>query len=164
MRIDKWKVALPIFVCATLCLYAAKKPEIQDTYVPPWTLNLDDYAPPRTLNTDDNVPPGVIKADWHPITDDFGFILQITKEPIARDEYEDMLKLIPDYVTDESRRRLTEELKEQFEGQKAMNESLPRHRVGRAQGLFFAREANKWYMVTTPPPPVGFHLLQSVEP
>jgi len=160
MRIDKWKVALPIFVCATLCLYAAKKPEIQDTYVPPWTLNLDDYAPPRTLNTDDNVPPGVIKADWHPITDDFGFILQITKEPIVLD----ILKSLPDNLTDESRRRLTEELKEQIEHERAMNKSSRGYEVGRAQGLFFAREANKWYMVTTPPPPVGLHLLQSVEP
>ena len=149
MRIAKWKVALPIFVCATLCLYAAKNPE-----------NIDTNAPPSILKADANVPPGVLKADWHAITDDFGFILQITKEPIVRV----ILKSLPDNLTDESRRRLTEELKEQIEHERAMNKSSRGYEVGRAQGLFFAREANKWYMVTTPPPPVGFHLLQSVEP
>ncbi len=149
MRIHKWKVALPIFVCATLCLYAAKNPE-----------NIDTNAPPSILKANAHVPPGVLKADWHAITDDFGFILQITKEPIVRG----ILKSLPDNLTDESRRRLTEELKEQIEHERAMNKSSRGYEVGRAQGLFFAREANKWYMVTTPPPPVGFHLLQSVEP
>ena len=149
MRIHKWKVALPIFVCATFCLYAAKNPE-----------NIDTNAPPSILKADANVPPGVLKADWHAITDDFGFILQITKEPIARV----ILKSLPHNLTDESRRRLTEELKEQIEHERAMNKSLRGYEVGRAQGLFFAREANKWYMVTTPPPQVGLHLLQSVEP
>ena len=153
MRMDKWKVAFPIFVCATLCLYAAQNPD-----------NTDTNVPPSVLNTDDNVPPGVRETDWHAITDDFGFILQITKEPIARAEYSDILKSLPDRITDESRRRLTEDLREQIEREKAVNKSLPRDEVGRAQGLFFAREANKWYMVTTPPPPVGLHLLQSVEP
>ena len=149
MRIDKWKVALPIFVCASICLYAAKKPE-----------NIDFNVPLDFLNIDANVPPGVHKTDWHAITDDFGFILQITKEPIAHAEYEVILKSIPDNVTDESRRRLTEDLREQIEREKAVNKSLPRDEVGRAQVLFFARKADKWYMVTMPPPPVGLHLLQ----
>jgi len=133
MRIDKWKVALPVFVCATLCLYAAKNPE-----------NIDTNVPPSVLNTDDNVPPGVRETDWHAISDDFGFILQITKEPIARAEYSDILKSLPDRITDESRRRL---MKDMYE-------------VGRAQAVFYARNADKWYMVTTPPPPVGLHFLQ----
>jgi len=145
MRIDKWKVALPIFVCATLCLYAAKTPEDTNTNVPP-----------SVLNADNNVPPGVRKADWHAITDDFGFILQITKEPTAQD----ILKSLPDNITDESRRRLTEELKEQIEHERAINKSSRRYEVGRAQAVFCARKANKWYMVTTSPPPVGLHLLQ----
>ena len=154
MRIHKWKVALPIFVCATLCLYAAKNPE-----------NTDTNVSPSVLNTDDNVPPGVVKADWHAITDDFGFTLQITKEPIIHIEYNYNLESILDRFTDESKREIMENIKEQNERNKARNETLrPYDVVGRAQGLFFAREANKWYMVTTPPPPVGLHLLQSVEP
>ena len=127
MRIHKWKVALPIFVCATLCLYAAKETE-----------NIDFNVPPDFLNIDANVPPGVHNADWHTITEDFGFILQITKESTVKTVFKS--KQMP------------------------ANETFVLYGVGRAQASFFARRANRWYMVTMPPPPVGLHLLQSVQP
>ena len=139
MRIDKWKVALPIFVCASICLYAAKKPE-----------NIDFNVPLDFLNIDANVPPGVHKTDWHAITDDFGFILQITKEPTVKA-----------YLTFKQMQAPLE-----LNGKEVLNtnESFVLYGVGRAQASFFARRANRWYMVTTPPPPVGLHLLQSVDP
>ena len=139
MRIDKWKVALPIFVCASICLYAAKKPE-----------NIDFNVPLDFLNIDANVPPGVHKTDWHAITDDFGFILQITKEPTVKAYFK--FKQMP--------------APWDLNGKEVLNtnESFVLYGVGRAQASFFARRANRWYMVTMPPPPVGFHLLQSVEP
>ena len=172
MRIDKWKVALPVFVCATLCLYAAKNTENTGANVSPWV-----------LNTDDNVPPGVRETDWHAISDDFGFELRITKEPPvltefvlkrripasddatgeAETEFKRKLRWglpAPDDATDEGKREIREMPRFSLEELKAINESLPRYGVGRAQAVFYARKANKWYMVTTPPPPVGLHLLK----
>ena len=102
------------------------------------------------LNIDANVPPGVHKTDWHAITDDFGFILQITKEPTVKAEFKFEQMPAP----------------WDLNGKEVLNtnESFVLHGVGRAQASFFARRANRWYMVTMPPPPVGLHLLQSVDP
>ena len=171
MRMDKWKVAFPIFVCATLCLYAAQNPD-----------NTDTNVPPSVLNTDDNVPPGVRETDWHTIRDDFGFEFRVTKEPPARAEVK-FKRRIPasDDATGEEKIESQRELRwgllapgdamgeekikirrkptMRLEELLVENQSSVRYGVGRAQAVFYARKANKWYMVTTPPPPVGLHLL-----
>ena len=79
MRIQAWKVALPLVVCTTLCLYAAKDSEEAEV----------------------NIPPGVSKADWHAITDDFGFVLQITQKPSSLKPKEDLQIDIPEAAVDE---------------------------------------------------------------
>ena len=148
MRIVSWKVALSVIVCATLGLYAANKSEVPDT-----------NAPLLVPNTGDGVPPGVLKADWHAISEDFGFVLHVTKEPPVGLRFTFGETQVPDDATDEEKRDIIEK-------HLTYLEELARSRsgVGRAQALFFARKAKKWYMVTTPPPPVGIHLLQSEEP
>ena len=168
MRIDKWKVALPIFICATLCLYAAKETE-----------NIDFNVSLQDLITNTDVPPGVRETDWHAISDDFGYEFRITKEPEI-----ELNRRIPaaDDATGEEKRQIRQNLRWRlrarddatgeekseirrrprmyFEEPNAENQYVVRHRVGRAQAVFYARKANKWYMVTTPPPPVGLHLLK----
>jgi len=128
MKTRPWKVAFPLVVCTTLCLYAAKESEEADA----------------------NVPPGVSKVDWHAISDDFGFVLQITQKPPALSPRKDIEIYIPDGAMDEEKREIRGDIL-------ITKRDIPR--IGRAQAQFYARQDKEWYVLTTPPRPAEFHLL-----
>ena len=127
------KRLLPVIVllCVALCISAAKSPKQANA----------------------SVPPGINEADWHSITDDFGYILSITRIPFLQ-----RIKSppIPENKTDEEKREI-EEIRKKF---MADLERLPENHVGQARALFFARKGETWYTISTPPSPVVPQLIQ----
>ncbi|UCE47479.1 MAG: hypothetical protein JSW47_18015, partial [Phycisphaerales bacterium] len=138
MKTLKWMVPILVVLCMALCLSVAKSPR----------------------NTKASVPPGIIEADWHSISDDFGYVLRITKRPLAQSILQwKKNRSIPENPTDEEK-RLLEEIQKQQENQIAELMAIPKNNVGEALVMFFARKGKTWYVVTTPPPAIEPHLIQ----
>lgn len=137
------KRATSIFVLLflSICLYAAG--------------GLDD--------TPTSIPPGIKHADWHVITDDLGFVLRISKEPIGSaillEEYQPTP--IPDDAPADVKSRLEQEneFRQELHEERA-SKLKPKDQVGRGQILLFARNGDTWYVVTTPPPSFGVNMIQ----
>ena len=162
----KWVVPTLIVLGVTLCLGALNAPKDAET----------------------TFPPGVSEKDWHALSDNFGFVLRVTKEPqfavsrsindgnsdLSSAAKEKIRKLLAD------RKKKLQELKNENATKEEINESLKDideelerlrkdnaaglqksryYGVGEAQALFYARKDKMWYKVTTPPPPIKGHLL-----
>ena len=138
MKTLKRIAPIGVVLCMAICLGATKSPD----------------------NAKASVPPGVNKADWHSITDDFGYVLRITKEPRAQSVLRGRTKRsIRENSTDEEK-RLHEQMEKQRQDHIARLKAVPKNSVGQAQAVFFARHRETWYMVTTPPPSIKPYLIQ----
>ena len=131
MKTLKRLIPVIVLLCVALCLSAAKSPKQANA----------------------SVPPGINEADWHSITDDFGYILSITRIPFLQ-----QLKStpIPENKTDDQKSKI-EEIRKKH---RADLERRPENLVGQAQALFFARKGETWYTISTPPSPVVPQLIQ----
>jgi len=135
MKTLKRLIPVIVLLCVALCLSAAKSPKEANA----------------------SVPPGITEADWHSISDDFGFILRITRKPLTESILEqNNNRPIPNNATDEEKRKIEEA------NEKLMADlgSLPENNVGQARAVFFARKGETWYTITTPAPPIRPHLIQ----
>jgi hypothetical protein len=135
MKTLKWIAPVIVLLCVALSLSATKSPKEAKA----------------------SVPPGITEADWHSISDDFGFVLRITRRPLIQSilqQYKN--RSIPENATDEEKRQI----EEQREKQIAELKSLPENNVGQAEAVFFARKGEAWYTITTPPPPIRPHFIQ----
>ena len=170
MKMSQWVVPAFVVLGVTLCLGALNGPK---------------YGPEEA---DTSLPPDVGEKDWHALSEDFGFILRVTKEPrlfsrsiddenseLSNTTKEEMRKLLADREkklqelreenatkeqTDESLKDFDDELKRLLTVRASGLQKVHYYGVGEAQAQFYARKDKKWYKVATPPPPVGFHLLQ----
>jgi hypothetical protein len=131
MKTLKRIVPAIVLLCLALCISSARSPKEENT----------------------SVPPGINEANWHSITDDFGYILRITVVPLLQ-QHENLS--IPENKTDEEKRKI-EEIRKKF---RADLERLPENHVGQARAVFFARKGETWYTISTPPSPVVPQLIQ----
>jgi hypothetical protein len=131
MKTLKRMVTVIVLLCVALCLTSARTPKEEAS----------------------SVPPGINEADWHSITDDFGYILSITRIPFLQ---QNKSTPIPENKTDEEKRKIKEIRKKH----RADLERLPENHVGQARAVFFARKGETWYTISAPPSPVVPQLIQ----
>ncbi len=169
MKTLKWVVPIFVVLGVTLCLSALNGPE----------------DGPKDADT--SLPPGVSEKDWHALSDNFGFILRVTKEPqfvvspstndgkqnlssAAKEKIRKLLAGRKKKLQESKKENATtkepmglKDFYEELEGpRKDDTAGLQKSRyydVGEAQALFYARKDKKWYKVTTPPPPIEARLL-----
>lgn len=158
-----WAVPLFIVLTLALCLHAAKKPN----------------------SNQPSIPPGINEADWHSLSDEFGYVLQVTKEShflvtnsvidkeikAKKKEISEILKEIRDINIDNTSAEELELLKLKLKKKQEELQPLLKERdenpqelncdaVGEAQICFFARNGEKWYAISTPHLRFGPHWIQ----